>query len=199
MKKNILVISSFIIFILSFGYSWFEDQLFNALFIFSLPIPFFLLTGFVICFIFSMRSVIKNSKIFINYVPIVILLITTFIILLFPFRMSKVKLELSLYKKDRNAIIEMVKNKELEVNDMGNIKLPNRYRKTSTSGEISVYQNDKDGMLIGFYIFRGTMSGSTKLMYSDKGEELIKENSWVDEIKSITKLEEKWFYVVTNY
>lgn len=199
MKRKIVIISSIVIFILSFVYAWYADQLFNELFIPSLVIPLIILICFVTCFIFSIVNVIKNSRKFIHYVPIAILIMTVFIILFFPFRMSKVRLELVLYRKDRDTIINMVKNKELKIEGSGNIKLPSRYKKVSTSGEISVYQNDKDGVLIGFWIFRGTMSGSTKLMYSNRGEELIRENAWVDEIKTITKLNEKWFYIVTNY
>lgn len=198
MKRKQLLIGSIIIFILSFIYSWFTDRLFNSLFIISLIIPLIIFIGFIICFIFSIKDVIGNKK-FINNIPVFILVITVLVTFFFPFRMAKTKLELLLYKQDRNEVIEMVKNNEMKIGDNGNVELPNKYHKISSSGEITVYQNDNDGMLICFWIFRGTMSGSTKLMYSNRGEELIKENAWIDEIKSIKRLDEKWFYVEVNY
>lgn len=198
MKRKQLLIGSIIIFILSFIYSWFADRLFNSLFIISLIIPLIIFIGFIICFIFSIKDVIGNKK-FINNIPVFILVITVLVTFFFPFRMAKTKLELLLYKQDRNEVIEMVKNNEMKIGDNGNVELPNKYHKISSSGEITVYQNDNDGMLICFWIFRGTMSGSTKLMYSNRGEELIKENAWIDEIKSIKRLDEKWFYVEVNY
>lgn len=198
MKRKKLLIGSIIIFILSFIYNWFADRLFNSLFIISLIIPLIIFIGFIICFMFSIKDVIENKKI-INNISVYILIITVLMTFFFPFRMAKTKLELLLYKQDRNEVIEMVKNNELKIDVNGNIELPNKYYKISSSGEITVYQNDNDGILICFWIFRGTMSSSTKLIYSNRGEELIKENAWIDEIKSITRLEEKWFYVETNY
>lgn len=183
MKRKKLLIGSIIIFSLSFIYNWFADRLFNSLFMISLIIPLIIFIGFIFFFIFS----------------IFILVITVLVTFFFPFRMAKTKLELLLYKQDRNKIIEMVKNNEMKIGDNRNVELPNKYHKISSSGEITVYQNDNDGILICFWIFRGTMSSSTKLIYSNRGEELIKENAWIDEIKSITRLEEKWFYVETNY
>lgn len=198
MKRKKLLIGSIIIFSLSFIYNWFADRLFNSLFMISLIIPLIIFIGFIFCFIFSIKEIVDNKK-FIDNISIFILVITVLVTFFFPFRMAKTKLELLLYKQDRNKIIEMVKNNEMKIDDNGNVELPNKYHKISSSGEITVYQNDNDGILICFWIFRGTMSSSTKLIYSNRGEELIKENAWIDEIKSITRLEEKWFYVETNY
>lgn len=162
-------------------------------------IPLALFIAFVTCLIFAILNVIKEKKKIVNYISILILGFTILLTLFFPFRLSKAKLELSLYRKDRNHIIEMVKEKKLNTEDSSIIKLPNPYKKTSTGGEIEVYQNDENGMVISFFVLRGPMSGSTKLMYSDRGEEMIIKNAWKNEIKSILKLDENWFYVVTNY
>ncbi|MBQ7031423.1 MAG: hypothetical protein IJN13_03515 [Bacilli bacterium] len=93
----------------------------------------------------------------------------------------------------------MIEDNKLKVDDLGNVKLPNKYKKVSTSGEVAVYQNDEDGKVVAFWIFRGMQSGSVQLIYSTGGEELIMDNETGHPIVSIDKLKDNWYYVVTNY
>lgn len=198
MKKNILLILSVIILIFSFLNSWYSDWLFNHLWLLTLLINIPLFIGYCVCLIFSIKQIMKKNKIFINYLPIIILLITAILTIFFPFRKVKTKIELILYEKQRNEIIEKVKNNEYSYYYEGNIKLP-KYKYVSSDGEIYVYQNDENGTVIGFWIFRGMLSGSVELIYSDGEENLIRENELGYPIIKIDKLKDNWYYVETDY
>ena len=93
----------------------------------------------------------------------------------------------------------MVRNHKLQKDERGNIILPKKYKKISTSGEVHVYQNGENGVVIGFYIYRGIMSGSIELIYSSTDESLIYANESGHPISEIIKLKDHWYYVVTNY
>ena len=43
------------------------------------------------------------------------------------------------------------------------------------------------------------LSGSTEVVYSDGGEELIRKNETGHPIVSIEEMGENWYYVVTDY
>ncbi|MBR3270522.1 MAG: hypothetical protein IKI59_01265 [Clostridia bacterium] len=78
-----------------------------------------------------------------------------------------------------------------------NVVLPFGYKRLSASGEVFQYQNDENGQVIGFYIFRGlAVTGSVELVYSSGGEELIRAN--VHSIEELTPLKEHWYYMVTD-
>lgn len=200
MKDKTLLSISILISIMFFIYGWFADTLFNQLFVLSLCIPLILFICYVICCIFSIKN-LKNTKRIKDGISLFVLIGTAIVMLVFPFRLAKVKVELSLYEQDRNKIVEMVKNNELKISDdsKNELQLPKDLRKTSSDGTIMVFQDDEENTLVSFWVFRGTMSESTILIYSDDGEELIRKNSWIDQIKSIKELKEHWFYVVTNY
>ena len=117
----------------------------------------------------------------------------------FPFRETKVKYELNRYEKGRMEIVNKIISNEVKPNDdLGNIYLTGKYKKYSTGGNITVYQNDEDGQLICFWIFRGMQSGSVQLMYST-AEELIRKNETGHPIVSIEKLKDNWYYIETDY
>lgn len=199
MKTNILFICTIVVSFFMFVFCWFQDQLFDSLFTLVMFIFMFILIGFILCFVYSIINIVKNRRDLKNYISIVILSITVILTLFFPFRIMKVELELYLYKKDRNDLLSMVKNNGLEVDDTGHVQLVGKYKKLSTGGEISIYQNNKDGVLIGFWVHRGMLAGATELIYSNGGEKLIYVNKWEHSIKDIIKLDEEWFYVETEY
>lgn len=108
-------------------------------------------------------------------------------------------MELSLYENDRLEVIELLKSNKLKTDELGNLNLPKKYKKLSTGGEVTVYQNDENGQVICFWIFRGMQSSSVELIYSTGGERLIKKNEGGHPITSIEKLQENWYYVKTDY
>ncbi|MBQ3263020.1 MAG: hypothetical protein IJH52_07580 [Oscillospiraceae bacterium] len=89
----------------------------------------------------------------------------------------------------------MIQSHQLQPDGLGNVDLPAGYRRLSSDGEVFVYQNDKNGQVICFWVFRGMMSGSFELIYSSGGEELIRAN---ETVVNIEQLKENWYYVETN-
>ena len=197
MKKYILLIISVIIMIISFLNSWFSDQLIDSLFIFALIPSLVLFVGWIICLVISITKIIKVRNVF-NIISLIAVILTAVLVLFFPFREAKVRLELKLYKEERLEIIKMIEDNKLEVDDIGNAELPDKYKKVSTSGEVVVYQNDEEGKVIGFWVFRGMLSGSVELIYSTGGEKLIRDNEVGYPIVSIEKVKDNWYYVVTD-
>ncbi len=134
----------------------------------------------------------KNKSMFECFI-ILIYILNILVILFFPFRKIKTKLEFDLYMNDRLEIINLVKQQKSIYNDNNIFVLPNEYKKVSTSGKIIIYKNSSEDTMIGFWIFRGMMSGSVQIIYSSGGEDLIM-NSNLD-IQHIAQLAENWFYV----
>lgn len=198
MKKYFPLIFSASSLIINFICFWYADVLFDRLFIFGI-IPLgisllLLLASFIISIVFIFRhlSIVKN------YIALIISVITVILIFAFPFRMAKVKLELSLYEKERLQIIEMVKTGELDGDKTGNVALPKGFGRLSSDGNIFVYQNDNE-QVISFWVFRGMLSGSVELIYSSQDEALIYKNETGHPITSVNKLKEHWYLVETDY
>lgn len=198
MKKYELLITSIVVLVLSFLNNWFFDELLDSLFIFILIPNLVLFIGWLICLIFSIINLIRDKRI-INIISLIIVILTALLILFFPFRKTKVILELNLYENERLEIIKMVEDKKLKTDEFGNVDLPYKYKKVSISGEVFVFQNDEEGQVIGFWVFRGVQSGSVQLIYSTGGEKLIRDNETGHPIISIDKLKDNWYYVITDY
>ena len=194
----ILLLLSILLFILIFLNNWYRDQILDSLFIFAIGIDLLLFIFFSILIIASIIIIVLKKK-YINFINIIILIISAGLFLFFPFRETKVKYEVNKYESIRLEIIEKIIKKELTPDSYGNVVLPNKYKKVSTSGEVHVYQNNEKGRLISFWVFLGMMSGSYEVMYSTGGEELIKDNESGHPIRSIEKLKDKWYYVGTDY
>ena len=198
MKKYILLIVSVIVLILSFLNSWFSDMLLDSFFFFALIPNLILFVGWIVCLVLSITKLIKDRNIF-NIISLIVVILTALLVLLFPFRESKVRLELNLYEEERLEIIKMIEDNKLKVDELGNVELPDKYKNVSTSEEVAVYQNDEDGKVIGFWVFRGMQSGSVQLIYSTGGEQLIIDNETGHPIVNVDKLKDNWYYIVTDY
>lgn len=198
MKKYGILVTTTIFCILQLLNKWYADELLEKLFILYIFVEGIIFVIFVTLLIFLSISFVKNKSV-IDAISLILLTIMALMTLFFPFRETKTKVELKLFEEDRAKVIEMVKNNELIVDGNGNAKLPEEYKKVSNSGEISVYQNDESGIVIGFWIFRGMQSGSVELIYSTGGEQLIKANETGHPIISIEELKKDWFYVITDY
>ena len=126
---------------------------------------------------------------------LLIVLIIALVLISVIFKENKVEVN---YEHERLHIIEMVKNNELKVEN-NSVLLPKEYKYLSKSGEIIVYVSKDDEQLIGFWLYRGMLSGSDILVYSTFGEELIKKYETNHPITNIEKLKENWYYVETEY
>ncbi len=197
-KKDRLMILSILLLFASFIAHWYADHLICTLFIFAIPIYLFLFIFFVALLISSIRRYVKY-KLQSDLISIAFLVLLATLVVFFPFRRAKVDFELDRFEADRLEIVEMIKNHQLEPYEGRNIKLPAGYRKLSSDGNVCVYQSDENGQVIGFWVFRGMLSGSVELLYSTGGEALIKANETGHPITLIEPLKENWYYVETDY
>ena len=198
MKKISALILSLCAFAAVFLSFWYNDVLFNRLFVFGLipmALSVLLLFGSLIV---SIIVIARKPSILKSYLPIMISIITVLIIFVFPFRKAKVNLELQLFDKARMHVIEMVKNDEVIPDRIGNVELPFGFRHISSDGNIFIYQNDEE-QVISFWVFRGMLSGSVQLIYSSKDENLIYDNEKGHSIVSIEELKDHWYLVETDY
>lgn len=197
-KENKYLIIAILVFILCFLNNWYWDIILQSLFTLSIVpiiIIFLIYNIFLILTIIDIVRTKKKSSL----VALIIYIIIPIFSIFFPFRECRVNLEIWLYKKQREDIIINVKNKDYVADENGNIKLPKNLKKVSTSGEVTVYENDNDGVLICFCIMRGVLSGSVQLMYSSGDDALIYKNETGHKITYVEKLKDNWYLVETDY
>lgn len=198
-KDNRYLLIAILIFILCFLNNWYWDITTEYLFSYRLLIPigiiFLVFNIFLVLTIIDLIKTKKKSSLVALSIYIIIPIFSIF----FPFRECRVYLEMILYKKQREEVITKVKNKEYIFDEYGNIELPKNIKKISTSGEITVYENDEGGVLICFWIMRGVLSGSVQLMYSSSDESLIYKNETGHKITYVEKLKNNWYWVETEY
>lgn len=138
MKKYIVLIISIVVMILSFLSGWYSEQLLDSLFIFFLILSLVLFIVWGICLVISIIKIVKEKDIY-SVISLIVVIVTALLVLFFPFRETKVRLELKLYEEERLEIVKMIEDNELNVDDLGNVVLPEKYKKLSTSGEVAVY------------------------------------------------------------
>lgn len=198
MKKYSLLISSILILICSFLSDWYVYDM-NML-------PFLVIfiivsISFIVTFLKSIVDLCskKDDKMFIGFTSIVILFITIIFHFNFTYETSKINVEWNKYEKVRYEVVELAKKDKLGfIGDTKSAVLPDKLKKVSQTGEVLVYQNDTEKLIVGFFINRGMLGGSKLLIYSTGGKKLIKENE-LHNVESIEKIKENWYYVVTKY
>ena len=197
MKKYSLLILSVLLFLLSFFAFWYSDWFSPVLWLLAVPVLLLLLVCFVLLLVLNIRMIVKR-KTWVSAAGVAVLVLMAVTLLFFPFRDAKMKLDLVRYDDERMEIIGKIKDGQLRPRDsLGNVELPPGYKRISSSGEVFLYQNNEEGQVIGFWIFRGlSIDGSIQLIYSTGGEELIWEN--VYPIETIEPVKENWYYVVTS-
>ena len=197
-KENKYLIIAILVFILCFLNNWYSDIILQSLFsliIVPIIIIFLIYNIFLILTIVNLVKTKKKSSL----IALIIYIIIPIFSIFFPFRECKVNLEMWLYKKEIEDIIINVKNKDYVADENGNIELPKNLKKVSTSGEVTVYENDDEGVLICFWVMRGVLSGSVQLMYSSSDEALIYKNETGNKITYVEKLKDNWYWVETEY
>lgn len=199
MKKFRLLLLSILLLLISFVVAWYSDLLFDALFVLIFPIFIILFICFIVLLVESIKGLVKRKE-KPCLASLAVLVLLFILITRFPFRDARVRLELNLLEEDRMKVVDMIRNDQLQPKDeIGNIILPDEYKMLSSSGEVFQYQNDEDGQVIGFWVFRGMLSGSVELVYSSGGEELIRANeAHIGSITRIEKLKNCWFYIETD-
>lgn len=96
-------------------------------------------------------------------------------------------------------VIEHVKNNKLEQKYNMLYNLPKELDYLSEDSIVEVYQNNEEGIQIGFFLFRGMQTGSCYLMFSSCGENMIRANETGHLIKIIKHIKDNWYYVETDY
>ena len=196
MKKYVLLLLSVLLFAVTFAVCWYHDHLFSVLYLFVASIYFALFVCFVILLVCSIVSIVKRTA-YLNFATIAVLALLVELFLLFPFRDARVRWELNRYEADRLKIVDMLRDDRLQPTDpYGNIELPDGYRCLSSDGTAYLYQNDENGQVICFWVYRGVLGDAAEVIYSSGGEELIRSNRI--NIMSLEKLKDHWYYVITN-
>ena len=198
MKKIFTIIIAVLALVINFLFFWYSDFLFNRYFIFGLIPICFAIIVLITSVIVSIVCIARNKNLRNSYISLAISIITVILIFVFPFRMAKVNVELTLLEQDRLEIIDMVKDGEITADGLGNAKLPKGFGHLSSDGEIFVYQNDSE-QVISFWVFRGMLSGSVELVYSSTDESLIYANETGHPITNVKKLKDHWYLVDTDY
>ena len=196
MKKCRYLLPAILLSLVTFAACWFSDQRYDCFWIYMVPIDLILLACFIVLLVLCIRRIAKD-KAYVEFVSAAVLVLLMVLVVFFPFRDVKVKLELRLYDTPRQEIVEMIRSRELQPED-GRIiiQLPAGYRRISTSGTVVQHKNDAGGQVIGFWVFRGVPDGAIEVIYSSGGEELIRAN--VYGIERIEKLKDDWYYVITD-
>jgi hypothetical protein len=198
MKRCCPLILGSVVLVLNFLCFWYADVLFNRFFVLGVIPILIALVLLIVCAVLSVIRMIRGRERLQSVLSFILCVITVIIIAKFPFRMAKVKTELTLFEKDRLQVIEQIADDQLTPDGYRNLQLPRKYRRLSSDGTVHVYQNDEE-QVICFWVFRGMLSGSVQLMYSSRDESLIWNNETVHPIESIEQLKEHWYLVNTDY
>ena len=124
MRKYLLLILSVLLLLVSFAAAWYSDHLFNTLFVLILPLFLFLVLCFIVLLVLSVRRLIKYRE-YPCLASIAVLALLLALIVWFPFRDARVKVELNCLEADHLKVVEMIRNDQLRPkDDIGNIVLP---------------------------------------------------------------------------
>ena len=191
MKKHWYLIFTIVNFIGMYICCWYSDYLFDTFFIVGLiPLLVFFLAE-VIFFFIGLGRLRKKYKV-VDLVCIILIIINLVSILFIPFRDIRARLEFLLYFDERNEVIDIIKENK---DNIGIVKLEDKYKKVSNSGDVFVYYNDKE-TVVGFYVFRGMMSSTTQVVYSSGGKYFVMYNQNGSKPKKIKELNKNWYYVI---
>lgn len=197
-KLNKIIILAIFTMIYTYGIFWLPNDLFLVLTMVSLgglvlviPILFFLV------FIKSIRYVFRNGDMM-GLVPIGILILT-FVLFKFFFpadiqRNMNYDLTIDAYKE----VVQLIKDGELERDSDNHVMLTGEYQKLSEVSYAYVPELEGEDLLVGFVYEAGFPDEDLWLVYSNGGEELIKENIDANLYRSIKKKEENWYFVQFN-
>ncbi|SEM11659.1 hypothetical protein SAMN04487770_12631 [Butyrivibrio sp. ob235] len=186
-----------IFFILCFANSWWSDTLFDNLFIFALLVYPILLIILIVCIVKIIKD-LKGERTVQGGLALVLLIGTYSVCSLFPFGAVKVKADYMRLTPMRQEVVDKIASGEIGGSSVL-VNLPAKYKRASSDGTVYVYENGKDGVEVGFWEFRGMLSGSRIVMYADGGEEQIRDNESGHPVVSVESLGGNWYYVVTDY
>lgn len=178
-----------IVFLIIIIYIWFTDYISYHLWIFPLFINLLVFSLFMILFVLRRKKQTEKKVRVIN--DILILLIVIFALL--DTRLIKAKLNVYLFSKQMNEIVDKVQNDKSNYPYGKSVELP-IHSYTSLNGKIYIYKND-DEQVFTFLISSMSTAGTSELVYSSGEEKLIREN--IPGIEQLINLKKHWYYVRT--
>lgn len=195
-KNNKVFIYGFILTFLFFLFRWFFNKLFDTFFIFIIFDFLILIISYLAFLIYIIINTLKNKKRS-NYILLIIFIILFLINIFFPFQKCKYYFDYKFKLNDRMAVINYIKNNDVEISDNNLLKLPFKYRNLSSGGGEIVIYKDKNNLTIQFFLLRGFVpTGGNAFVYCDSKdkERTIKEK--IKYISFIKRIDNNWYYIV---
>ena len=178
---------------------WFSSEIYQIFTPFLVIIPygilFLLAIGFGVGALVVLFKRIKKER-FSAALPLIIFVCIGCIYLFVSFTLPKVKVEHAIFAEKRETIVKAIQNNEYKDDGIGNIKLPSDCWFLSCDGEVHVYQNDEEGIVVGFWSYRGLlMSRFQSVIYTSYAEP--PENSLkYCVVYETEKLDDNWYWVL---
>lgn len=191
--KNIFILFYLWVFIANCLLSWYSQELFIYNFLLFIIVFITLVCFNMVSFLFSVYLIKENKRKIRNWVPFLIVVVTSIFIITIPLNYVRERLEYKIYYGKRTEIVEKIKNGEIGYFEHNQIKLPDKYKKISIDKKAHIYLN-KEEILISFIVHESFPDEGSEIVYSSNGEKLIREN--IDSINKIEKRDENWYYVI---
>ena len=96
----------------------------------------------------------------------------------------------------RTEVVNLIKE-DMLVSDNNDIILPKEYKNISEKGEVTIFKNEEDNQIIGFWISRGINTDGKLYIYSSKGKDAIIEEFGEEYCEVEHLYNDTWFYVTT--
>lgn len=124
--------------------------------------------------------------------------------LLFLFNDGIKKLNFQVYKEKRTEIVQMIQTNQIKVRpELELIKLPEDYKKCSSSGEAVVWQNN-GSYTVGFWYTQGFLDSGFSLYAYNKDDsqtdviQMVKEYGEIEYEINLSEKEKGWYYVIAK-
>lgn len=180
--------------------AWFHDDIRERFFVYSIIINLATITALLSMFGYGVYYAIKVCRkerkiIFNSLIPLLIVIALISGLMFIPWGDCKVNFEHVLYKNQREKVIEDIRNSRVHFDERGNTQLPSSKQHLSTDGNMVIFKSDQEGIIVGFWVFRGMLSSSTFVLYSSQDSEPTASGLNVGAVEILQKLDPNWFYV----
>lgn len=190
------------IFIFMFLFSWYYAEIYCRI------TPFLLIYFYPVILIVIMGGLSYSIFFVVKYahafrwkatLPLTIVAATIGMMLFFPFEKAKVLTEFLLYTRQREAVVASMKQVTSATGSFGDVVLPEHYRHLSCDGNVNLERNEENKLIVGFWVFRGlSINGYSMVYYNSTKDQDTLTHEIGEEVFSITKLNDEWYYVVTE-
>jgi hypothetical protein len=187
----------------------FESPLINSVFIFFYgPIILIGYLGLFTLLVFSIIYLVRQrNKAYRPFIPFSFSLLTIAFILFFPFTEFTLQVDFRLKKNDRERVIKMITNKEInyDLNKSAFVTIPTGYSNLSAGSANVLVEIIDNKTCIFFYTFRGLTDNSAGFVYVPDDKIIsnfkIGQNSsstiFYDPIE-ITKIADHWYFIANT-